>query len=138
MTIRSFAVKPKPRELEADIMAEVRQALAALPDVTIARNNVGVATMGRAKVRYGLGIGSADLIGSLTIEMYVPQGNTNAWMPIKIARALGVEVKRPGQKPDDDQKLWAEDRRRRGWIVGVVHNAAEAIELIERARRWEI
>ena len=62
---------------ETPIMHAVRAALTATGRVSIWRNNVGVDTT--RGVRYGLGVGSPDLVGLLR-----PEG-----------RMLGIEVKTP-------------------------------------------
>jgi hypothetical protein len=44
-----------------------------------------------------------------------------------------LEVKRPGEEPDDEQLRWHAQARGRGARVAVVHSVAEAVEL---ARVW--
>ena len=79
------------------------------------RNNVGVdVTRG---VRYGLAVGSADLIG-------VGPGG----------RFFGLEVKRPGQKPEPHQLGWATCVRTMGGVVEVVSSAEQALEVVQRMR----
>lgn len=118
--------------LERDIQADIRAYLASQPDVTIFRNaQVYVTFDDGHKARTGLGNGSADLIGSLTYE--------TPWWPIGIfARALGIEIKRPGERLRKEQRLWHDEMRKRGWIVGVATSVVEATDIVERARRWEI
>lgn len=73
---------------------EESQALAAIQDALIAagavtwRCNTGVAVYGAAKVRYGLGIGAADLVG------------------VYRGRFFGVEVKSSRGRQSAAQKAW--------------------------------
>lgn len=122
--------RPVRSDLESDILARIRKAIAAMPDVRVFRNNVGVLkdATGR-RVTYGLGVGSADLIGSVTVTR-------NGSPPF--ARAVAIEVKRPGEKPSEEQARWLAMAREAGWIVGIATSPEEAIDLIERGRRWEI
>jgi hypothetical protein len=67
---------PQP---ESALQAAIVEAIAASGLAIVWRNNVGLAQYARAKVRYGLAPGSADLVGLL-------RGN---------GRFLAVEVKAP-------------------------------------------
>lgn len=121
--------KPKSTASEADIQSQVRAWLASQPDIVIFRNAQAYVTfLDGHKARVGLGDGSADLIGSLTIMV----GDR------KCARAIGIELKRPGQKMSEDQRAWHTAMRLRGWVVGVVTCVDEAKSLIEQARLWTI
>lgn len=124
---------------EVDIQAAIRAALSKMPDVAIYRNNVGkLQDRFGATVAYGLGVGTADLIGSLTMsvrervtDVHVDSVNR------KFARSLAIEVKRPGERPTDDQRRWQDHVRAHGWLVGTCHSVDEAVALIDRGRRWE-
>lgn len=124
----ALAKKQVREPLESDILNAVRERLAMMNDIIIYRNNVGVLKDSRGiPVRYGLSIGSCDLIGSLTVNI----GG------MRIARALAIEVKRPGQKPTAEQVAWMENAIRAGWVVGVVTSVTEAEALVETARvKW--
>lgn len=90
------------------------------------RNNVGVLTDERGnRVAYGLGVGSADLIGSVTVD--------TAHGPLAVS--LAVEVKRPGAKPSEHQARWLADKEAAGWIVGVATSPDEAQAIVERGLR---
>lgn len=69
--------------------------------------------------RTGLGIGVSDLI------CVVPP----------FGRFLGIEVKKPGQKPRDEQKRWLAVIRRHGGVTGVATTVEEAMALVAEARR---
>ena len=139
----SITRNPKPnRPLERDVQAAVREWLATQPDVTIFRNaQAYVQFPDGHKARTGLGTGSADLIGSLTYKRILTDRHRydetkDTYMTV--ARALGIEIKRPGERLDPDQITWHDEMRRRGWVVGVAHSVDEARDTIERARRFEI
>lgn len=106
-------------ETEKGLMTRIRVALAAMPGVLVWRNNVGVdADHG---VRYGLGVGSADLVG---IVMVRGHGVFAGW-----------EVKVPGRKLREEQRRWIDTVRRFGGIAGRVESPEEAIALVTEARR---
>lgn len=108
-----------PVERERGLMLRIRAALAVIPGVVVWRNNVGVDA--EHGVRYGLGVGSADLVGIVTV------------------RGLGVfagwEVKMPGRKLRPEQSRWIDLVRRRGGIAGRVDSPEEAVALVTEARR---
>lgn len=117
-------------DTESDLMRRIRAALSGYPDVTLFRNNVGVLRDARgAFVRYGLAPGSADLIGSLRVY---------AGVLGSLARSLAIEVKRTGEKPTKEQQSWMDAMRSQGWLVGVCTSVEDAVELIERGRRWDL
>jgi len=126
--------RPPPREpVEAEILRDVRAWLAEQPDVSIHRNNTGrLPDVNGRIVTFGLAIGSSDLIGSLTVSADVMVGRT-----FTIARAIAIEVKtRTGTLTEDQERFLAE-KRRIGWLTGVVRSVDDARELIEHGRRWE-
>ena len=103
----------------------IEAALNALPGVWAARNNSGalpaMVAGGRVgMVRYGLGIGSADIVGSVAV--------------LGRAIAFALEVKVPGKKPKPEQAAWAEAMRRKAWVVETVHSVEEALAVVERVR----
>lgn len=102
---------------ETPIMREIRAALLKTGRVQIWRNNCGVATYGRAKVPYGLGLGSADLIGIL-------KGS---------GRFFAVEVKTPDGELKPDQRSWHASVRASGGFVCVARSVADALAALERA-----
>jgi len=88
----------------------------ALSDVGIItwRNNTGVLKdrMGRA-VRFGLCVGSSDLIG------ITPFG-----------RFVAIEVKCEGKKPTEAQKRFIEEIQDNGGFAGVAHTVQEALDIV--------
>ena len=95
-------------------------ALAGVDGVRVWRNNTGVgAAQGGFSVRYGLGVGSADLVG-----LIAPSG-----------RFFALEVKGPKGKCSPDQVAWLAFVRSMGGYAAVVRSVPEALAAVEEARR---
>ena len=94
---------------EADAMHAIHDAVVASGLAVLWRNNCGVATwQNGARTRYGLGLGSADLVGVLR-----PSG-----------RAVAIEVKSPVGKATPAQLAW-----RRAWEgAGGLYILARSVE----------
>jgi hypothetical protein len=106
---------------ESTISAQVRKAIARSGKAIVTRNNVGMLRSEDGRhVRYGLGIGSADLVGMLTAG------------PLR-GRVFCLEIKQPGRAPTTHQRAWARAVRARGGFVTTVHSEAEALAALERA-----
>ena len=115
---------PKKR-LEKDILTDIREYLASRNDVKIMRNaQAYVEFPDGHRARCGLGVGSPDLVGSLTL---IKDG-------MAIAVALGIEVKRPGEKPSTEQKAWVRVMEGMGWVVGVATSVDESKLLVDKAK----
>lgn len=95
-------------------MDSIRAALCAVEGVRVWRNNVGVDTM--RGIRYGLGVGSPDLVGI-------------AW-----GRFVGLEVKTPTGRVSKEQTMWLDMVRRFGGVAGVARSVDDAIAIVEEAR----
>ncbi len=95
-------------------MDSIRAALCAVDGVRVWRNNVGVDTM--RGIRYGLGVGSPDLVGI-------------AW-----GRFVGLEVKTPTGRVSKEQTMWLDMVRRFGGVAGVARSVEDAIAIVEEAR----
>lgn len=109
---------------ESEIQARIRLALGEEHDLTLWRNNVGVAEMwssaGKSqRVQYGLCVGSSDLIGLLA-----PRG-----------RMVALEVKKPGEKPTPEQVKFQAHVRAMGGFAAVVCSPDEARAAVARARQ---
>lgn len=80
------------------------------------RNSVGSDTF--THVRYGLGVGSADLVG-----LTVPMG-----------QFLACEIKTPVGRLSDEQVAWLTTARNLGGIAVVLRSSEEAEKLVQRLR----
>lgn len=110
---------------ERQILHGIRIGLGQEPDFVLWRNQTGQTTewspTGTRWIRYGLGTGSADLVGILA-----PHG-----------RLVCFEVKSAMGRVAKPQELWAEVVRRHGGFVATVRSVDEARAALERARRGE-
>lgn len=84
------------------------------------RNNVGVAKTDTGSViRFGLAVGSSDLIGwTLT------------------GKFLAIEVKRPGKNPTKEQQNFLDAVTKAGGVAGVARCVEDAVEIIHRDNTW--
>ena len=101
---------------EGAIQDAIRLALASEPGLVLWRNNVGVAEHRGVRVRYGLAVGSADLVGCLD------------------GRFVALEVKTATGRVAPEQKLWLDLVRRYGGFAAIVRSVDEARAAIARAR----
>jgi len=105
---------------ESQLQTEIRKVIGALPDVRLWRNNVGQLKDRHGQtIRYGLCVGSADLIG-----VVAPHG-----------RLLAIEVKTTRGVVRQEQTDWLEIVRRFGGVAGVARSVETAMRLVESARR---
>lgn len=107
---------------ERELQHEIRLAVGSLPDVCIWRNETGqakhIGPRGRPQhVRYGLCVGSADLIG-------VGPGG----------RFLALEIKTETGRVTPEQTMFLDLVRSKGGIAAVVRSVDEALAVIEAAR----
>jgi hypothetical protein len=103
---------------EAQIQARVLLTLGRRPDVRLFRNNVGAYKDQNGTLRrFGLLVGSADLIGWVTVN----------------GRAifLSVEIKTSIGKPSSEQETWLRNVRRMGGIAFIARSPEEAIAELE-------
>lgn len=125
--------KPPPDPTETSLVIAIRKALAELPYVALFRNNTGVLKDVRHRpVRYGLGIGSPDLVGWVTMEdVFIPLSNAEAIAGVRplirpLSRFFALEVKREGQKPSPEQREWLQRINRAGGYAQVVYSVEQA------------
>lgn len=101
-------------ETEKSLMVRIRVALDAIPGARFFRNNSGV-DLDR-KVRYGLGKGSADLIG------------------IVDGRFVSIEIKTPRGRATPEQRAWRDTVVRMGGFACFVTSPAEAVAFVSEVR----
>ena len=104
---------------EGALQDAIRLALAHEPDLVLWRNNVGIAEHRGARVRYGLAVGSADLVGILD------------------GRFIALEIKTATGRASQEQRQWLTLVRRYGGFAAIVRSVEEAREAISRARRGD-
>lgn len=111
---------------EAQLQDEIRLAVAQLDGVVLWRNNVGVGRVGRsnAPVRFGLAVGSADLVGLVT-------------MSDGTGRFVAMEVKTASGSLSDEQVRWLRLVRGLGGYAVVVRSVEDAMAAVEAARRGD-
>jgi len=94
---------------ETDLLHAVRHALVSTGQLMLFRNNVGFDR--ERRVKYGLGLGSPDLVGMLR-----PSG-----------RFLGVELKTATGRVSPDQKRWHAAATAAGGLIIVARSVDEAL-----------
>lgn len=112
---------------EAAIQQQVRLALARAGAVAF-RNNVGQYTdpkTGRP-IRYGLCVGSSDLIG------WTPVLVTPEMVGTTVAVFTAVEVKTPTGRPTEPQLNFIAQVLRAGGLAGIARSAADAVGILRR------
>lgn len=110
---------------EAAIQQQVRLALARAGVVAF-RNNVGQYTdpkTGRP-IRYGLGVGSSDLVG------WTPIVVTPEMVGKTVAVFTAVEVKTPTGRPTDAQINFIEQVLKAGGFAGIARSPRDAVEIV--------
>ncbi len=111
-----------PSNLEATIQNAILAACGSLPGVLLLVNTVKrlPSPYGPGHLTFGLGEGSPDLVGAVD------------------GRMVGLEVKRPGERPEPHQELLHRAWRGLGVFVAVVTSVDEAVAAIDRAREGKV
>lgn len=121
----------RKRSETRDLTHPIIVALNKMPGVRVARNNTGMLEWAPGKrLKYGLGTGSADIVGMCRIPVLI--GDID--LTTGIGRAFCLEVKWPGEHPDEDQIRWLRTVRSFGGFATVVHSIAEARAAVDRCR----
>ena len=102
---------------ESQLMDRVRLVLGSDSSGVWWRNNTGVAETRGYTIRYGLGNGSADLIGCFR------------------SRFVAIEVKTPTGRQSEDQKRWQGCLERHGGIYAIVRSEDDARALLGELHR---
>jgi hypothetical protein len=117
----------KPRmPTETDLVGRIRKAVCAQPGAFVTRNNVGRF----GAVQFGLGEGSADLVGCVTIRV----------MGWAVARTFALEIKLPGRERANPERIakqraWLDALIKRGGYGEMVSSVDEALAAVKRARQ---
>lgn len=133
---RAARPKSKKQKPETSIQGAILTALEAVPGVKVERNNRGA--KGNGRVRFGLGEGAADLVGSVHITLLTQLNLPDDGEPFQsyadVGRFFALEIKVPGEKPDPHQEQWAEEHRALGGYVSCATSVEEALKCVEEAR----
>ncbi len=114
---------------EADVLRDVLRAFDGAADVRLWRNSVGTTeewgagprgTVQARHITYGLGPGSPDVVGVLTV------GGVGVW--------VGIEVKSPTGRVRPEQAAWLAAGAARGMVTGVARSADDARAIIAAGR----
>ncbi len=104
---------------ERRLMYAIRDAMNAVHGVHMWRNNVGKARFAGRWVAFGMGKGSADLIGHID------------------GRFAAVEVKTMQGRTSEEQRRWLATRRDEGCFACVARSPAEGLDAVRRCRDGE-
>ena len=119
---------------ETQLSRAIRERLALEPGVLLWRNNSGkLQDLRKRWVTFGLGVGSADLIGVVDC----PAIGSSCPVPVGCARFFALEVKLPGKSPTMEQECWATAVRKIGGFATVVRSVDEAVQALARCRAGE-
>lgn len=120
-------------KLERNVKAEIEAEIGAEPDLLLLRNTVGQVKYydgdgNERRVTYGLGVGSPDLVGILTVPPRAGGlGGVGVWFCLEIKAEEGD----PSETQAETIPVWI----RFGALVYVVKSAREARSALEHARR---
>lgn len=110
---------------ESETQARILKTLGGMPEVRIFRNHVGTVQDSKGRWhRFGLAVGSADLIGWHTVEI------TPEMVGQKVAVFLSVEVKSATGKTRPEQDAWANTVARKGGIAIVARSVEDVLAKI--------
>jgi hypothetical protein len=114
---------------ESSIQRDIRLHLGQKDDCQLRRNNVGAWQDGHGNwIEYGLGEGSSDLVGLVTLDMATP----------RLARVFCLEIKKPGGRTSktrkEQQRLFRDCINKAGGYAAEVSSVEEAEEAYQRAR----
>lgn len=109
---------------ERDVQHAIRLA-AGRPPTCLWRNNVGQARMPDGSVvKYGLCVGSSDLIG-LTPTLITPEHVGKV-----IAQFVAIECKTPRGRPTDEQLRFLALVRSKGGLAGIARSPQDALAIL--------
>jgi hypothetical protein len=131
------AKKKRARANETNsLVRPILSAINALEWANAWRNNVGVLQDEHGThVRYGLAVGSSDIVGLVRCEVdAVHQTSPPSAVRLAIGRFFALEIKQPGKKPNEDQERFLEVVRKMGGAAAWVTGISDAMSFIARAR----
>lgn len=102
---------------EAGVQSSIRLALGSHPGIKVFRNSVGQCkTEDGRHLRYGLLVGSGDLIGWRSVVI------TPDMVGRHIAQFMSIEVKTPKGVVRPEQLVWADNVRKAGGIAVIARS----------------
>ena len=122
------------RQGEGALSDAIRAALAHEPGLLLFRNSQAAMRKGSRVYRGGLGNGSADLVGVLSLDVALVTNGGHMQSRMMLGRFVALEVKRPGEQATEEQAAWLASVRTRGGFASVVCSVDEARAAIVRAR----
>lgn len=123
---------------ETAILVAIREALSREPGVLIWRNNSGKLQDARGRwVTYGLGVGSADLVGLVQMSRGFCGYERDDGSAIVTARFFALEVKTETGRATKEQVCWSIAVRGNGGFCATVRSVEEAIAALKRCKDGE-
>jgi hypothetical protein len=111
---------------ESNILNRVRLAVSRAGG-RLFRNNVGLfTTINGDKIRTGLTVGSADLIG------WSPMIITQEMVGRQVAVFLSIEIKTAKGRPSKSQIIWRDVVLKAGGVAGIARSGDEALAIIQK------
>jgi hypothetical protein len=107
---------------ETNLMRQIMLAVSKLKNVRIFRNNTGFDATN--KVRYGLVVGSSDLIGWKSVTV------TPEMVGQQVAVFVALEVKTPKGRATDEQKNFVNVVNAAGGKAAIVRSVSEGIKVL--------
>lgn len=111
---------------ERKILNETRLRCGRLPHATLWRNEVGTSRHENRVVRYGLCVGSADLIGIREVRI------TESHVGTIIGQFVALELKTQTGRLSNEQKQFLALVTRRGGLAAPVRTPEDALEILCR------
>lgn len=161
--------KVKKKELESTVQDRILLALGSLPDLDIERNSViGAPGSDGRMLHGGLGNGSADIVGTLALPVFVMQSGQRVEvyrgdLPWIVGVFFALEVKKSkdevprslvdierdvrerrwnrtpkGILHELDQRRWQRRKQLKGGFVAFVWSVETALAAYERAKAGEL
>lgn len=111
---------------EKPIQNTIWERLSGLSTIRLFRNNVGVGfTRNGTPIRFGLRVGSADLIGWKSVTI------TPNMLGRRIAVFVSVETKSTTGVPQHDQITWMQNVIEAGGLAGMARNVQDAMDIVD-------
>ena len=125
--------RPPRRHESRDITRPVEIALNAMPGVQVWVNVTGVFCLPNSpgRVRVGLGVGGADIVGLVQCAEVSAEGMPTAHL---MGRFFALELKLPSRRQSPPQAAWAAVVRAQGGFYAVARTIPEAAQAVARCR----